>query len=92
MAGPIVPGLPQPLGLPNGIAKPIPGQIGLWAVWSVGDAAGSTPALPPITPVPPPTPTPRGGVLPLVTGQISPGTGPWLMADPSGQCIGVPLS
>jgi hypothetical protein len=45
----------------------------------------------PITPVPPPSPG-TGGVLPLVTGQISPGTGPWLMADPSGQCIGVPLS
>jgi hypothetical protein len=30
---PIVPNLPVPLGAPDGIAKPISGQAGLWAVW-----------------------------------------------------------
>lgn len=35
--------------------------------------------------------TAPNGMLPLVTGDTSPGTGPYLMADEYGQCIGVPL-
>ena len=38
-----IPNLPQPLGQPNGIAKPVVGQIGLWHVWSVGNATTGVP-------------------------------------------------
>lgn len=88
------PDLPQPLGQPNGIAKPVPGQIGVWWVWTVGDATSGAPSSGSAGPPGPPGPPGpgSGGMLPLVTGQTSPGTGPWAIADPSGQFIGVPLS
>ena len=68
MAGPIVPGLPQPLGLPNGIAKPVPGQIGLWAVWSVGDATTGVPTGGGSGPSPPAPPA--SDLLLCVTGDL----------------------
>lgn len=33
----------------------------------------------------------NGGMLPLVTGDVSPGTGPYPIATPDGEYIGVPL-
>ena len=78
---PIVPGLPQPLGEPDGIAKPIAGQVNLWGVW-LGSGAGTVGPPGPPGPQGPPGPAGSGGML-VVNGDVPVG----IICTPAGEPI-----
>lgn len=79
---------PLPQGYVIGRLSPGEGDAELIDMASLGLEIVSTGAVPAPGAI---TPASAGYMLPLVTGDTSPGTGPYPIADPDGQFIGVPV-